>query len=584
MSEFKGYKNKRDITNLEPGVLVSGSQNVISQDGDTVGPRLGYTIYGAANPALTPIISSYEWKNYLGNEWPIRTFSTKVQFAYSGTWYDLLTGISTADTKFQFAEFWDTTEVQDVLLMVNGESNVKEWSGGVTTFASATVNTITKEGTTTWAESGFYTASTRSVIINGTTYAYTGGEGTTTLTGVTPDPTLAGHAVGSVVYQAVRTTANSAITSLPATQTNDLIGVLNNQVYYGSLTRRDIYVSKQNNYKDCSFSSPRVPGEGSLLTLDATTVAFAPQEEFMYVTSGQDYWYQIVNQLSADLTKETLVVKRLKSETKGAAKSQYAIGYIKNSIVFVSNEPTLDTLGRVEQIATPQSVPLSDPIKTDFDSYDLSNLHVKYFKNNIYIALPAENKLLIYNLSKRFWEAPQVLPVRRLAIIGGELYFHSNAVPETYKLFDGTSDNGKAMEAIAKFSYQNYGDRAWQKRFDEWYTEGYISANTTLTRRLYYDYEGFGQIQSQDIEGDDNSIILTTSSGSLGKLSLGKGNLGGGGSNDFPKFRVIHTMINSDFYEVQVEYSSNDIDQRWSLISFGPDVRESSADNVAIKQ
>lgn len=581
-SEFKGYVNKREVTNLPPGFLIAGSQNVLSTDGDTVGIRQGYTLVGAANTALTPVESSYEWKTNRGDEWPVRGFGTKLQFKYTDdVWYDLLTGLSSVD--FNFTEFWNTSRAMDVLLFVNGESNIREWTGGVTTFASATINTITKEGSTTWAEEGFTT--TGSIIIGGTTYTYSGGSGTTTLTGVAPDPTAAGHAVGTVAYQAPISTANSAMTGIAAAFPNDLIATLDNRVYVGSFTYRDIYLSKTNSYTDYSFATPRIPGDGALLRLDGTPTAFAPQENLMYISAGQDYWYKVVLTLSADLVNESAVIQRLKTDTQGAAKSQAMVGLMKNKIVFVSNEPTFDFLGRVENVDTPQAVPLSDPIKNDFDDLDFTNAHVKYFKNNIYIALPAESKLLIYNVQKGFWEAPQILPVRRLAIIDGDIHFHSNAVPETYKLFDGYSDNTNPIDAKARFSYMNFGDRAWQKVFTEWLSEGKIQSNTEIIMKLFYEFNGYETLVSETIAGSDSTIVLSSSTGSLGKQSLGKSKLGGGaGGDEYPKFRVKHTEVPVDFFEMTVEYSSNDVDQRWEIIAFGPDVKFTTSDDASIKK
>lgn len=589
-SEFLGYVSKKDITNLPEvskdehrvAYLVSPSQNVLSNDGERIGARPGFTLDGAASTDLYPIRSSYDWITHLGSERNLRLYNQTLQVRYGGVWYSLKTDFG-ASVVINFAEYWDTTESMDFLLMVDGTTNVYEWSGAITTFASATANTITKQGSGTWAASGFLTAGTREVIINGTTYAYTGGESTTTLTGVTPDPTSAGHAVASVVLQAIRTTANSAIGTLPDTFANDLIANLNNQIYYGSLTDRRVFVSDQNNYKDCGASSPRVPGEGATITLDQTPIGFVVQEDTMYASS-YDFWYQVEFKLSADLTKEAFVIKRLKTAPGQGAKSQALIWKIKNEIVFVSNEPTLDTLGRIENIDTPQSVPLSDLIKTDFDSYTFTNGHGIYHKNNIYLALPSEGLVLIYNLARGFWEAPQVLPVRRFAIIGGSLYGHSSAVPETYKLFDTSvySDNENPYHCIAAFSYQNFGTRTDKKNFTHVFSEGYISPNTTLDAGVKLDFGGYTSVLEYEIKGNDSAIIFQTEAdGSLGKSPIGKNPIGSvtDSISNLPKFRVFHSGVKQDFYEVQMVYESNEVGMQWELLAFGQDATISGANN-----
>lgn len=590
ISKFQGYRAKTDDTKIPGGYLVQGSQNVEMTDADTVALRNGYTLFGAADATLNAIVSSYEWQTHRGVEHPLRGHGLLLQYHDSNdaAWVTLEQPSTFASARFQYAEFWDaTTEVQDLLLFVNGESSIFMWSGGTTTFASATATTITKEGTTTWAEEGFLTAGTRRVVIEGVTYTYTGGEGTTALTGVTPDPTVAGHTVGISVAQQIRDTANSSITGLPNSFSNDLIATLDNHVYVGDLESREVYVSKNTTYLDFSFSAPRVPGEGALLTFDQTSIGFIVQEQDMYITSGKDFWYRTRFVTSDDLVNESLNIERLKTTTQQAAVSQSAMEKVKNNILLITNEPTLDSLGRMQNFATPQSKPISDPIKKDFDTYDFTDAHIKYYKNNIYVAVPAESLLLKFNIDKGYWEAPWVLPAGRLAIISGELHLHSNAVPETYKLFQGFNDNGNAIKAVARFSYQNWGKRASLKTHNEWFSEGYIATNTLLTLTLNYDYKGFTQVLSGVIDGDttNNYIYVNQSSGSLGKKNLGKSKLGGAGAgDDTNKFRVIDEMQSKDYYEIQPEYSTNDIDKRWEILAFGANVKISNTDNNFIKK
>jgi len=582
VSKYRGYNTKKDQTKLAKGYLVEGSQNVLSTDGENIKIREGYTLYGASNATLAPVESSYDWGTHSGTERNLRSYSDELEVYYDSAWRRVADGWTAVD--FQYVNYWDTDESEDIMLFVNGDSNVYSWSGGATTILSATSNTITKNGTTTWVEERFVTGTTydKIVTINGTDYTYTGGQGTTTLTGVSPDPS--GEAVDSVALQAVTTHTN-----IPASGVkNDIIGILDNQVYYGNLTNRQVFKSKVNDFLTVTFSSPRLPGEGALLTLDSSPIGFVVQESAMYIAAGKSEWYKTVFTLSADLTKESLAVNRLNTTAQEAAISQSAIGKIKNSVVYISNEPTVDTLGRVENIDTPQSKPISDSIKPTLDGYDLTNSHVQYYKNNLYIAIPNESIVLVYNIEKGFWEAPQILPVARFAIISGELYGHSNSVPETYKLFTGHNDNENPINAIAKFSYRNYGDRVNYKNVDELYAEGYISSNTTLTHTINYDYKGYSSIKEFDIKGNDDSILFKSdSSNSLGKNSFGKEPLGSQTeeADDLNKFRQIDTTTKLPvFFEDQQIFSSNQINANWVLLCFGGNYNKSTAKVISIKK
>lgn len=584
LSQFKGYTNKKDKTNIDPRYLVAGSQNVLINDAEKISIRGGYELLGAADTSLYPIVSSYDWFNSGGGEFSFRKYNTKLQFLYSGTWYDLMT--LGASVEVNFAEWWSSTEAIDLLLFVDGTTNVYAWSGGVTTFASATANTITKQGTTTWAEERFLASGTRQVTIGGTVYTYTGGESTTTLTGVTPDPTAAGHTAGDMVIQTVRTSADVVGSSYNIS----LIAVLNNQAYYGDLTKRDIYVSKNTDYTDVTYtSSGRLPGEGAIATIDSNPVGFGIQDDSVYISSSKNDWYKTKFTLSDDLTTEAFAIERLKTGGRQGAVSQSAIGNIKNQIIFFGNDRTISTIGNVENINTPQSLPLSDPIKLDLESYDLTiSPHVFFHNSKTYVAIPSESIVLIYDHEKQFWQAPQILPVRRLGVYDDELIGHSNAVPETYKLFTGTSDNTNPIDARANFAYRNYGVRYWEKSCDEWYSEGYISPNTLLTVTFKYEYEGALSVVEKDIDGaDDKGIIFTpVLDSSLGKNPLGSELIGttSGDVYELAKFRLKHELVKQDFYEIGISYSTNSVDARWELLAHGGNVVQVAADNTKIKR
>jgi hypothetical protein len=594
VSQFKGYVSKADVTNIEPGYLISGSQNVVSTDGLRIASRKGYILAGAASTTANPIISSYEWKTNRGVEHGLRRYTDTLEVYYESAWHTLKTGLEDDATAVNlvhsnFAEFWDNTNKIDQLLFTDGTANLFSWNGSVAEVSSNAATTLTKSGTTTWAQEGF--SATGTVVINGTEYAYTGGSGTTQLTGLVGLPAID---AGTPVFQAVATNAVSGFTDtntvIPNDYKIDLVAVIDNQVFIGNLESRNIFISKANSYTDYAKSSPRVTAEGEILIIDQTPTGFAVGEygesQVMYV-STRDFWYVILFEPSADQSVEKVQVKRLKTQPMKGAVSQSAIGNVVNDIMFISGEPTFDTIGRVENVTTVQTKPLSDRIKTDFDSYDLSNAHVKFHRSSIYIALPGESVLLIYNVERGYWEPPQTLPVRRLAVIGGELYAHSNTVQESYKLNEGYNDNENPIDCRAIFSYRNFGDRVKQKNFDEHYSEGYIAGNTTLTLTLLYDYGGFTSTQEFDIEGSDSTILFQTNElAGLGQNPLGQQPIGSVVTEvpDMSKFRIINTMVAQDFYEMTEMFSSNAADYRWEILAFGPAARESSADPVSIKQ
>ena len=590
IEKFNGYRTKTDSTKLPAGYLVSGSQNVLSTDGENIKQREGYTLFGQASVSGKPIESSFDWQPNTGLERNLRSHDDELELydTISEEWKRIKNSWTSVD--FQYAVWWDADENKDYLLFVNGDSNIYAWNGLSTQIGATTSNSITLLDTTsTWAENrvnigGGTVTYDKKITVNGTVYTYTGGETTNTLTGVTPDPS--GEASGSLAIGTVTTFANkpgSDATVYP----NDLIVVLKNQAWIGSTINNLVYVSKNTDFSSFSFTANRLPGEGAELNLDASPTGFVVQEEDVYISAGTNQWYQSQFVLSDDNAKEALFIKRLKTGEQQSAYSQNAITKTKNDIVFMSKEPTFDSLGRVENVTTPETNSISDSIKPDFTNANLLNINVKFFRNNIYIALPSESKVYIYNIEKAFWETPQTLPIRSFSIIGGELYGHSSNVDETYKMFDGYNDNGNPIKAVAKFSYQDFGDRVNLKVFDEFYSEGRIKSNTILTLKINYEFDGFETIKSYPIKGNDSAILFGKSiDNSLGKSSLGKEPIGSttDATTELTKFRQINTIKKTDFHEMQVIYESDQIDGRWEILAFGENITGSTSMPNKIKK
>jgi hypothetical protein len=159
VSDFLGYVSSKDKTNVNPGVLVRGSQNVYKKLSGTIASRPGRLRRGAVNDTVAGIVSSYVWKTVLGSIRPLRVVDNtsaggdarlQVESSITGTplWYDLLTALPL--TRYVFDTYFDTFNATDRLIMVRGDSNIQDWGGGITQVAggnniqiSDAVSTIT---------------------------------------------------------------------------------------------------------------------------------------------------------------------------------------------------------------------------------------------------------------------------------------------------------------------------------------------------------------------------------------------------------------------------------------------------------
>lgn len=588
--KFLGYFEKEDITSLPAGALVVGSQNVVSNTDGTFGNRKGYSLYGAGSTSFNPIRSAYDFKNAAAYEAHLRAGNTVLEYLYNGTWYTLLSGLTDAQCYFEYTLFFDITNQLTTTVFVNKQSQIQEWNGAVAAIASNTATTLTKSGTITWAEAGFNSASKKTLTINGTNYTYTGGETTTTLTGLVALPAFT---VGIPVTQAVVTTLNSSFTGTagfipPATFKNTHVGSYGNQLYISAYNSATIYLSSQDSYSTYTSAAVRVAGNAASFTFNTVNPIFVLQEDTMYISVGTDAWYKAVftEQATSTIQTEIFRVLPVQSSLGQGALNNGSVFKVKNNIFLLNNEVALNSFGRViNNFATPQFSNYSDPVKNLFERLDFTNASGIYFRYNIYIAVPNDSVTLIYNIAKNYWEAPQTIPVSCFSIINGELYGHSNSTSETYKLFDTYSDIGLPMDVRAYFAFNHFGSRSAAKFFNEYYSEGYMTANATLNVGWNYETAGCQSTVTGSISGTDKQVCVGVDDSSPGKVPLGQNPLGGTIKTVYtmPKFRKIYTGVRKDFYEMQPFFTSFGKDFGWTVLAFGPQIGTPGYQDVSIK-
>lgn len=122
--------------------------------------------------------------------------------------------------------------------------------------------------------------------------------------------------------------------------------------------------------------------------------------------------------------------------------------------MYLSQEPTFDYLQNVLQF-NQVVLPVGDPISTDLQNLDLTGAKTLYWRNYVWLLLPAEGRMYAYDMIMQLWQPPQIVAGNCLSIIDGWLAVHSSVKNETYKMFDGTNDNGNPISFIGVMSYQN---------------------------------------------------------------------------------------------------------------------------------
>lgn len=533
----------------------------------------------------------------------VLTAKTTIAFV-AGTPGSVAPTITDSDANFLNAGF----AAGDTLYVTGSAGNSRNFTIGSVTAGVITLimsDTLVSElagpavtvhnGEPTWASSRFLTTGTRSIIYNGIEYAYTGGESTDTLTGLTAFPAVT---LGDPAWQTVVTLANPG--AINANFKQDLIAVQLNQLILGSTKSQEIYGSANIDYTNFTITSPRAPADPFKVNMDNYCTCIIPTDNLEQTASallfggGTNEFFKLSYQMAQDNSNELVRMIKLKTASGSGIIAKGAIGTVKNANVYISREPTLESLGTIEAVSNKENVPLSDAIKDDFDSYDFTNAHIKYWKRSIYIALPAEGLLLIYDQQKGVWQPPQTIPISRLSIINDWLYGHSSISNETYRLFTGTNDNGIFIPQVARFAYNNGGKRDRIKNMDEFWSDGYISPNGLLNMTSYLGFAGSAGLKLMTISGGDSDIVTSIEASPTGSEPYGSVPYGGSpiedfaglvlGGNPLVRFYQVDTQNLVDYTESFVEYSMDTLDGQFAIVAHGNNQWDASTSAVTHKK
>jgi hypothetical protein len=594
IDKWSGYVSSLDKTNVDENILVAPSQNVYKTLKGTMAVRQGQKRRGVPNTTLSAISSEFVWNTSWGATYTLVISDSKLSVVIDDVWYTLLSGLT--KTRYVFDKWWDNTEKKDRCLFVNGDDNIYHWSGGFATVLSSTANTITKTGSTSWQQAGFATntAGEKKVMIEGTEYTYTGGESTTTLTGVTPS--AAGITVGATALQSVITETDTPAAGF----SNDFIKVINNQAYVGSYTSRLCYISKNTDFTDYVVPTPRAPGDPELLTLDGTLKGIGVRQGKAHIGFGSGSWAVISFN---DITVGTTLTQQTKVDVKPVALLQapYAhefIDTVGDSLVYLAQDQQVRSFGDFNNLFTPGYPSLSQGIATELSAEVFTGGGLRCIGEFIYVTAPNSGKTYIYQvrysvdeggnmIAERLWHSPFIWNATRIDEINGTVIAFSNANPQIYDVWDTGQwyDDSPSEEKLPYYcrmvlGYRNNDRRQGLSLFDKVYTEGYITPGTNLDLTINYDYEGSTQVFTVPINSLQYPAKLFSGAGqaSLGDSSLGDEPLGDGsnGSNSLlSKFRVISSVADVNCFEFQPEFSSEQANAQWEILATATNVETS---------
>ena len=601
ISEFGGYVSSIDRTNIADNLMVRGSQNVHKKLSGTLAVRPGQKRQGAANTVLSSVSSSFVWNTSWGATRTMAIADSKLYVVIDEVWYQLLSSLT--KTRYVFDNWWDNTEKKDRVLFVNGTDDMFHWSGGYAVIASTTANTITKTGTTSWVQEGFSsTAGELTVVINGTTYTYTGGQTTTTLTGVTADPT--GEANGSNVLQAVQTDSNSPASGF----LSDFIKVINNQVYVGSYTSRLIYMSQDTDFTNYVVPTPQIAGSPGLFVMDGVVNGIGVRQGKAHVGFGTSGWAII----SFALVSNNSVITRVNTiDVKPVAilQAPYAHEFIDNvgdNLVYLGQDQQVRVFGDFNNLFVSGYPSISQEVARELEEENFTGGTLVAVGEYIYLSAPVSGKVYLRQertrvdtngnvVAERLWHSPFVWNAVKIDQIDGVVVAFSNANPQIYEVWgtnqwydDSPDDEQLPYTCILALGYRGESRRHGLWEFDKQFTEGYLSAGTTLMLQMNYDYEGAENIVNVPVNSETRpATLFQINPATMGDSPLGAEPLGDSSIADFasdldtlPKFKVINSLPLISCFEYQPIYYSDSVNSQWEILAVGTNATVSDKENA----
>lgn len=321
-------------------------------------------------------------------------------------------------------------------------------------------------------------------------------------------------------------------------------------------------------YINFYFTLPaRFPGEGAFVYIPSNFWTMAVQEDVMYVNSQHGQWSYLEFKLSADLLSETIVLTPLKSESSNKVIWPYMIGYLDNNLVYVTENKTLDMIGRKKFVELPQIGNLSDPVKLDFQFASFVNGSFEFYDKKLWINSAKDGIMFCFDWIKKYWQPPQVVPENGiLSTYQNSLISHSNLRNVTNTLFVGTNDNGSAFDVKMRFPYNSYGVR-WEKKISNMtFIEGYMIGSPEINYNILFEPNGCKGILNHTV----NPILcIPADRASLGKSALGAHGLGNDPQTPSNYFQEIYKWPSRDFYFAAIELTCQSLDQQWGILSVG---------------
>ena len=609
---FKGMYSLRRSSSLPEGYAAESVNGDLSSDSEA-SPLKGYSKFGNQANAVDKIVRKFTYSRGDGTFVGLQVRDNAVNYiveylntedtrnSANGEWSILETGLSRSVTlfdgtvqkaKFGFSPFNDTGVNQ--LVYGNGVETMRVWNGAIGKILSTTINTITINGARTWTQRGF--TATGSVVINGTTYTYAGGAGTTTITGVVGDPT--GEAIGSGIAQAVNTAtlaaADSGSVLLTALSRIFLAGMTAtpNQVTFsdtGDITNYAGALPSDGGFEDFPQLNGPITG---LMDLDKWIVVFSAKKIIAF---------------TFEFPTATTRVTAMKEISDEGCVNPKAIKKFGNKIIYVTPKGGIKSVSQIALQDIFSVEDLSDVIRPTIQNFVWDDASLEYSRrkrimivagksnssqddNNAGVMLfltIGEDGSQKWNLGIHDWF------IGDMCDYNGDIHFGSSLVSDNFLAFDGYSKNGGPIEWRRVERVEFFGDKrgngAWNKKYLSFIgVRGEMGPGTKLLLNLDYGTNGAitsvpMQLKYADLNSNGGFFVQQAALNTLGGFALGTEPLGGTIENkgELSFFKVIFPLPTTEIEDFQLTMETSGTGQRVVVNTVGYFVEGSEQDVTA---
>jgi len=330
---------------------------------------------------------------------------------------------------------------------------------------------------------------TGTVIINGTTVAYTAPTDFDALP-VASAPAAADDSPLAQYPEELMTN------SCPR---GNVLKVLFSQMYVAGVKAfpSTIYRSKLLDAADFRYSGTRLAGEGDVVNLPTNGPIYDIEvfEDKLVLFFTSAVWNLTYTQDANDIAQKLPIVQ---SPLIGTTGRVFRMG---DDIVFANPSNEVQTLTRVAtRDIRPLAANLAADVKRTFDTYNFDSARGMSWRNYSIIACKetedseTNDIVVVYDKNVQRWVGKWDIPASCFTVYDNELYLGSSASNEVYKMFTPTTATVKGADLIgyASDAVTNWvnktPDGSHLQDFNIIRVTGYIRMNTTVTFNLYYDF------------------------------------------------------------------------------------------------